>query len=76
MFLASSACTAAWVNSVDLESLLNTIVTSVCNQYPMLTLHITGLGIYNGKSVIIKNWNIVREKRTTMPILVHWDTKD
>ena len=29
----------------------------------MFTLHIAGLRIYNGKSVIVKSWNIVREKK-------------
>ena len=43
--------------------------TRVFNHYPMLTLHVAGLRIYNGRSVIIKNWNIVRGKRATVPIV-------
>ena len=49
-------------------------VTRVCNHYPMLTLQFTGLRIYNGKSVIIKKWNIVRVKKTTVPRLEYWNT--
>ena len=33
----------------------------------MLTLHIAGLRIDNGKSVIVKSWNIFRWKRATVP---------
>ena len=43
-------------------------LTRVCNHYPMLTLHIAGLRVYNGKSVIVKSWNIVRGKKATVPI--------
>ena len=39
---------------------------SVCNHYPMLTLHIAGLPIYAGKSVIVKSWKLVRGKRATV----------
>ena len=42
----------------------------------MLTLHVAGLSINNGKSVIVKSWNKVRGKRTTVPILEQWDTVD
>ena len=49
-------------------------LTRVCNHYPMLTLHITGLIVYNGKSVIVRKWTIFRGKRTTVPIFESWDT--
>ena len=39
-------------------------VTRVCNNYPMLILHFFGMRIYNGKSLIRRNWNIVSGKRT------------
>ena len=42
----------------------------------MPTLHIAGLRIYNGKSVIVKSLNIVRGKRATVPILELWGTAD
>ena len=42
-------------------------LTRVCNHYPMLTPHIAGLRVYNGKSVIVKSWNIFRGKRATVP---------
>ena len=51
-------------------------LTRVCNLYPMFTLHIAGLRVYNGKSVIVKSWNIVRGKRAMVPILCQWDTVD
>ena len=35
----------------------------------MLTQHIARLRIYNGKTVIVKIWNIVRGKATTLPII-------
>ena len=38
-------------------------LTRVCNHYPKLTLHITGLCIYNDKLVIVKTWNKVRETK-------------
>ena len=44
-------------------------LTKVCNHYPMFTLHIAALRVYNGKSVIVKSWNIVRGKKVTVPIL-------
>ncbi len=44
-------------------------LTRFGNHYPMLTLHIAGLRIYNAKSVIVENWNIDRGKRATVPIL-------
>ena len=50
--------------------------TRVCKYYPNLTLHIAGLRIYNGKSVIVKNWTIVTGKRATVPILEEWDMLD
>ena len=49
-------------------------LTKRCNHYPMFTLHVAGLRVYNGKSVIVKSWNIVRGKRATVPILEYWDT--
>ena len=42
----------------------------------MLTLHIAGLRIYNGKTVIVKSWIKIRGKRATVPILEYWDTVD
>ena len=51
-------------------------LTRVCNHYPMLTLHIAELRVYNRKSVIVKSWNIVRGKRATAPIFELWDTVD
>ena len=42
----------------------------------MLTLHIAGLRIFNDKSVIVMSWNIVRGRRTTVPVLEWWDTVD
>ena len=33
-------------------------LTRVCNHYPMLTMHIDGLRIYNIKTVIVKSCNI------------------
>ena len=44
-------------------------LTRVCNHYPMLTVHFAGLRVYNGKSVIVKSWIIVRGKTATVPIL-------
>ena len=44
-------------------------LSRVCNHYPMLTLNIAGLRICNGKSAIVKSWNIVRGIRSTVPIL-------
>ena len=44
-------------------------LTRVCNQYPMLTLHIAGLPIYNGKSLNGKNWKLVTGKWMKVPIL-------
>ena len=32
-------------------------VARVCNHYPMLTLHIAGLRIYNGKSLFVESRN-------------------
>ena len=42
----------------------------------MLTLHIAGLRVYNGKGVICKSWNIVRGKTATVPTLEVWDMVD
>ena len=39
----------------------------------MLTLHIAGLRIYDGKSVIVRSWYKVRGKRTTVPRFEQWD---
>ena len=62
---------AAWGNCDfhDQESLQNTKIDKVCNLYPMLSLHIAGLRIYNGKSVNVRSWNIVKGKGATVPIL-------
>ena len=38
------------------------LLTRGRNHYPTLTVHIAGLRIYNGKSLIGKNWNIIEEK--------------
>ena len=35
----------------------------------MLTLHIAGLRVYNGKSVIVESWSIVRGKEPRYPYL-------
>ena len=51
-------------------------LTNVCNHYPMFTLHIAGLRVYNGKIVNVKSWNIVRGKRATVPIPEQWETVD
>ena len=48
-------------------------VTRVCNHYLKFTLQFTGLRYYNGKSVIIESWNIIRGKRITVPIHQSWD---
>ena len=53
----------------DQESRQKTILTRGCNPYPMFTLHIAWLSVYNGKSVLVKSWNIVRGKRATIPIV-------
>ena len=50
--------------------------TTIYNRYPKLNLHIAGLRIWNGKKVIVKSWNIVRRRRTTVLILEYWDTVD
>ena len=52
------------------------IVARVCSDYPMLTLHFAGFRIDNGKSFIIKSWNIVRRKSPKVPIFRQWDTID
>ena len=44
-------------------------VTRVCNHYLTLTLQIAKLHIYNGKSVTVRSWNIVRGKVTKIPEL-------
>ena len=51
-------------------------LTRDCNHYPKLTLHIAGLRVNNGKSVIVKSWNKARRKKATVPILEQWDTVD
>ena len=45
------------------------IVLRVCNHYPLPTLHYPGLRIYIGKNVTVKNWMLVREKCSKVPIL-------
>ncbi len=69
MFLISSVYIAAWGNCTfyDPESLQNTLFDETLQT--LLTLHIAGLRNNNGKSVIVKSWNIVRRTRATVPIL-------
>ena len=38
------------------------LVMRVCKHYPMLALHIAGLGFRNGKSVIVMRREIIRGK--------------
>ena len=49
-------------------------MTELCNHYPILNLHIAGLRVDNSKSVILKSSNIVRGKRTKVPITEWLDT--
>ena len=49
-------------------------LTRVCNHYPLMTLQIAGLRIYNGKSVIVKSWKTVRGKKTMVPSVEKWET--
>ena len=51
-------------------------VSEICNHDPMFTLHFAGLRVDNSKSVIIKRWNIVLEKRTEVPTFEQRDTID
>ena len=44
-------------------------LASVCTHYPLLAPHFAGLRIYNSKSFVVKSWNIVRMKKTTVPTL-------
>ena len=39
----------------------------------MLTLHVAGLCVDNGKRTIRKCWNIVARERTNVPILEKWN---
>ena len=45
------------------------VMKNVCNQYPMLILHKAGSHFYRGKSLIVRNWNIVTARWTKVPIL-------
>ena len=78
MALATAVHFAAWRNCTFRTKGVckNKSLPHVCNEYPMFTLHTAGLRIYNGKSVSAMSWNIVRGKKTTIPILEYWDTVD
>ena len=74
--LASSVCSIAWGNSTFTSVRFCQLhyLTRVRKHYPMLTLQPVGLSTYNRKSVSVKSWNFVREKRTKVPILDWRDT--
>ena len=44
-------------------------LTRIRNQYPIVTLNIAGLRIYNGKNVFVKSWIIVTGRRHMVPSL-------
>ena len=44
-------------------------MTKIGSHYPMLNLNFAGLRNNNGKSVIVKSWNIVKGKRATVRYL-------
>ena len=71
MVLASTVHIAAWENGTFYaeESLQKTIFEESWQSLSNAPLHIAGLGIYYGKSVIVKSWNIVRGKTATVPKL-------
>ena len=51
-------------------------LTRYCNDYPMFSLHVSGLRIYSGESVNVKNWNLVKRKRAMVSRLEYRDTTD